>query len=251
MNWTQYFAHDSGLTSRAIGAIIVLLLTLVLARAAAAWVRRLCNRTEHRLFSMSLYTTLVQAVIVIVGLLTVLSTLGIRIEAVLTTLGLGGLAVALALNDTLSNLFAGIQIITAHQLRVGDYVRFDFAEGEVADIQWHNTTLRDPQNDIVVIPNTKVNTSVFVNFSRAQEGLVIPTTASLPWKGSFEKLKAIASEAADGAPVRMTAINETNVQVTAMLPARGYRDRWEVSSRFLERLHDLAVREKMGVSEAS
>lgn len=251
MNLTQYFAHNAGLTSRAIGAVIVLAVTLIVARAARAWVHHLCARTEHRLFSMSLYTTLVQTIIIIIGLLTVLSTLGIKIEAVLTALGVGGLAVALALNDTLSNLFAGIQIITAHQLRVGDYVRFDFAEGEVADIQWHNTTLRDPQNDIVVIPNTKVNTSVFTNFSRATDKLVIPTTASLPWKGSFEKLKAIAAEAAGGAPVRMTAVNETNVQVTAFLPAEGYKERSKVASDFLERLHDLAMRENMGASAAS
>lgn len=248
MNLTQYFSHDAGLTSRAIGAVIVLAATLILAGAARVWVRHLCNRTEHRLFSMSLYTTLVQTIIIILGLLTVLSTLGIKIEAVLTALGVGGLAVALALNDTLSNLFAGIQIITAHQLRVGDYVRFDFAEGEVADIQWHNTTLRDPQNDIVVIPNTKVNTSVFTNFSRTTEKLVIPTTASLPWKGSFAKLQEIATEAAGGAPVRMTAVNETNVQVTALLPAEGYKQRATVASEFLERLHDLAVQEKMGVT---
>ncbi|HET7815934.1 MAG TPA: mechanosensitive ion channel domain-containing protein [Candidatus Baltobacteraceae bacterium] len=247
MNSTLLF-HDGALTGRAVGALIVLVLTLIFARVAGVWVARLGQRTEHRLFSISLYATLVQTVIVIVGLLTVLSTLGIRIEAVLTTLGLGGLAVALALNDTLTNLFAGIQIITAKQLRVGDYVRFDFAEGVVADIQWHNTTLRDPQNDLVVIPNAKVNTSVFTNFSHAGENLVIPVTASLPWKGSFSKLKAIATKAAGGADVRMTAINETNVQVTAFLPAQGYTERSKRAAQFLEQLHDSAVQEHMGVS---
>ena len=246
MTYFTNLFHDSLFTSRIAGAAIVFVLTLIFARIAAAWVAHLCRRTEHRLFSMSLYSTLVQAVIVILGLLTVLSTLGIRIEAVLTTLGLGGLAVALALNDTLSNLFAGIQIVTAHQLRVGDYVRFDFAEGEVADIQWHNTTIRDAQNDLVVIPNTKINTSVFVNFSRIGESLMIPATASLPWKGTFKELKALAAEAADGAPVRLTAVNETNIEVTAYLPAPGYKDRSVVKARFLERLHDAAVRANMG-----
>ncbi len=179
------------------------------------------------------------------------ATLGIAIAPLLTTLGLGGLAVALALNDTLTNLFAGIQIITAHQLRVGDYVRFDFAEGTVSDIQWHNTTIRDAQNNLVVVPNAKVNTSVFTNFSRGGHDLVVPVTASLPWKGTFEQLRELASGASDGAPVQMTALNETNVQVTAYLPAAAYAQRGKIAAQFLERLHDAAMAANMGAKPAS
>ncbi|MFN2449212.1 MAG: mechanosensitive ion channel family protein [Candidatus Baltobacteraceae bacterium] len=238
--------HDAAFMERLGGAVVVLLLTVLVARLAARWVGSIGRRTEHRLFSMSLYSTLVQVAILIVGVLTVLSTLGIAIAPVLTTLGLGGLAVALALNDTLTNLFAGIQIITAHQLRIGDYVHFDFAEGEVTDIQWHNTTVRDLQNNLVVIPNAKVNTSVFTNFSRGDK-LVIPVTASIAWKGSYSRLHEIASAAANGARVRMTAINETNIQVTAYLPAHGYSQRNELTGDFLERLHDAALSANMGV----
>jgi small-conductance mechanosensitive channel len=250
-SWDR-LVHDPGFIERFAGAMVVLLIAVIFARLAGMWIARLGRRTEHRLFSISLYSSLVQAAILLVGLLTVLSTLGIRIEPILTTLGLGGLAVALALNDTLSNLFAGVQIITAHQLRVGDYVRFDFAEGEVTDIQWHNTTLRDVQGNLVVVPNAKINTSVFTNFSRARGGkLVIPVTAVLPWKGTFAQLEALARSAADGAPVRITAVNETNLNVTAYLPATAYGERAGVAASFLERLHDAAVGAEMGAKRPS
>lgn len=241
----SYMLHDEALLERVLGAVLIFVASLIVARMAALWIGRLGKHSSHRLFSLSLYSSLVQAAIVVVGLLTIFSTLGIAIAPVLTTLGLGGLAVALALNDTLSNLFAGIQIITAHQLHVGDYVHFDFAEGEIADIQWHNTTIRDLAGNLVVVPNAKVNTSVFTNFSRTHQ-LTLPVTASLPWKGTFAQLNELAQEAAGGARVRITAVNETNVQITAYLPAKSYADRSARASEFLERLHDAAVGKKMG-----
>ncbi len=237
--------HDEALRDRFFGALIIFIVTLVVARLAGAAIARMGRRTEHRLFSLSLYSTLVQVAIIIVGLLTILSTLGIAIAPVLTTLGLGGLAVALALNDTLTNLFAGIQIITARQLHVGDYVHFDFAEGEVVDIQWHNTAIRDLQGNLVVVPNAKVNTSVFTNYSR-RDALTLPVTATLPWKGTFAELHDLAVDAAGGAPARLTAINETNIQITAYLPARSYSERALKASEFLQRLHDAAVEKNMG-----
>jgi small-conductance mechanosensitive channel len=234
---------------RVAGALIVLLVTVVLARFAARWVYSLGRRTEHRLFSLSLYSTLVQTAILIVGVLTVLSSLDIAIAPILTALGVGGLAVALALNDTLTNLFAGIQIITAHQLRVGDYVRFDFGEGEVTDIQWHNTTIRDLQNNLVVIPNAKVNTSVFTNYSRAAGEVIVPVAASLAWKGSASSLREVAQKAAQGSDVVLSAVNETNMQVTAYIPVKNVRERTKKAAEFLDRLYDAAHAANMGVQK--
>jgi small-conductance mechanosensitive channel len=239
--------------ARAIGALVVILLTWVAARFAAASIRSFSDRSEHRLFSVSLFTTLVQVAILIIGLLTVLSSLGIAIAPLLTTLGLGGLAVALALNDTLTNLFAGVHIVAARQIRIGDFVKFDFAEGQVIDIKWHNTTIRDAQNNQVVIPNAKVNTSVFTNYSMSFAEVIVPVTVTLPWKGSSKTLEAIALEAAreavsetvdraqaQGSRALLTAINDTNVQITAYLPIGTIDNRISATSAFLRRLHDAA-----------
>lgn len=244
---------------RTISALFVFSLAWIAARVAAAWIRSAGRRSDHRLFSVSLYATIAQIIILVVGALTVLSSLGIAITPILTTLGLGGLAVALALNDTLSNLFAGVQIVAARQILIGNYVKFDFAEGTVVDIHWHNTTIRDLHNNLVVIPNAKVNTTPFTNFSMNLSDPMVPVPANLPWKGPTGPLEELAMDAANEAvkaiagqdersrcQVMLSAINETNVQVTAYLYADNIENRQRVVSEYLGRLYDSAIRANMG-----
>ncbi len=243
-------ARTAAFADRGMETLFIISLTWIVARACAASVAEYGRRSNHRLLSLSLASTIVQAIVLIVGLLTVLSSLGIAVGPLLATLGVGGLAVALALNDTLTNLFAGVHLVAARQIRIGDYVKFDFAEGEVADIQWHDTTVRDLHGDVVVIPNAKVNTSVFVNYSLNQRGVLAPVTATLSWKGTYSQLAGAARAAASAAiasvehkeggqpDVRLTALNETNVQIAAFLPLSNPRDRAQAAGVFLETLHD-------------
>lgn len=252
--------REANFLDRAIGALFIFSLMWIAARVAGTWIEAFGRRTEHKLFSVSLYSTLVQGAILIIGLLTVLSSMGIAIAPLLTTLGLGGLAVALALNDTLSNLFAGVQIVAARQLRIGDYVKFDFAEGEVVDIHWHNTTIRDFENNLIVIPNSKINTSPFTNYSMCVSALVVPAVATLAWKGPMPELRTIAERAAcesvtevagqieaENCQVFLSAVNETNVQVTGLLPIGHIENRMRATSGFLRRLYDAALEANMGV----
>lgn len=253
--------REASFLDRAIGALFVFSLMWIAARVAGAWIEAFGRRTDHRLFSVSLYSTLVQGAILIIGLLTVLSSMGIAIAPLLTTLGLGGLAVALALNDTLSNLFAGVQIVAARQIRIGDYVKFDFAEGEILDIHWHNTTIRDFQNNLIIVPNSKINTSPFTNYTMCVSALMAPVNALIPWKGEMSALRAIAENAAreavtevagkieaENAQIFLTGVNETNVQITGVLPLGNIENRMRAVSGFLGRLHDGAFEANMGIS---
>lgn len=260
MDHVTLSTREATFLDRAIGALFVFSLMWIAARIAGAWIEAFGARSEHKLFSVSLYSTLVQGAILVIGLLTVLSSMGIAIAPLLTTLGLGGLAVALALNDTLSNLFAGVQIVAARQLRIGDYVKFDFAEGEVVDVHWHNTTIRDTENNLIIVPNSKINTSPFTNYSMCVSALMIPVNATLPWKGPMSALRSIATEAArqavtevagkldaENAQVFLAAVNETNVQITALLPIGHIDNRLRAVSAFLRRLHDGAREANMGL----
>ena len=85
--------------------------------------------------SASILGVVTRASIFLVGSLVVLHDLGISITPMLTALGVGGLAVALALQDTLTNLFAGIQLLASRQLNVGDFVKLESGEeGHLVDI---------------------------------------------------------------------------------------------------------------------
>src|SRR5712691_4576931 len=130
---------------------------------------------------LSVTFTLAAIVTAFIGVLVLLSVLGIHITPILTALGVGGLAVALALQDSLANLFAGMHLLADQPIRVGDYVRIaDSIEGHVVDIGWRSTRVRMLQNTIVVVPNKRVAESVVVNYDMPEPrmSLEIPVKVS-------------------------------------------------------------------------
>ena len=95
------------------------------------------------------------------GGLVLLNSLGVAITPLLTALGVGGLAVALALQDTLSNLFAGVHILTSRKVQPGDFIQLDNGmQGYVQDTNWRNTIIRQLPNNILVVPNATVASSI-------------------------------------------------------------------------------------------
>jgi small-conductance mechanosensitive channel len=227
---------------RLISSLAILSVTWVLARFLGAAVAAYGRQADKRIFSASLYANVVQGAVLVVGIITVLSSFGVSIAPLLTTLGLGGLAVAIALRDTLANLFSGVHIVASRQIRPGDSVKFDFGvEGEVSDIQWRSTTIRDAQNNTVIVPNEKVAGSVLVNYSLGSNDQLVPVSATVPWKGNYHELEAIASRASRGAAVALTGVNEASLEVTAYLPVESAKDRAQAAAEFRRRLYD-AVR---------
>src|SRR5256886_8765791 len=109
--------------------------------------------------------TIARVAIYVIGVLVPLSVLGVPVTPILPALGVGGLAVALALQDSLTNLFAGLHLLADKPIRVGDYVKIaDAVEGYVVDIGWRSTRVRMLQNTVVVVPNKKVAESVITNY---------------------------------------------------------------------------------------
>ena len=122
----------------------------------------------------SLTRNVAWGLIATLGLLVVLNGLGLSITPMLTALGVGGLAVALALQEPLANFFAGLFITLAGQIRVGDYVRLDSGqEGYVADFSWRSTRLRMLSNNLIVVPNAKLAQAIVVNHHLPAQDLAV------------------------------------------------------------------------------
>ncbi|MHB8834217.1 MAG: mechanosensitive ion channel family protein [Candidatus Methylomirabilia bacterium] len=167
--------------SRVLHVLIVLSVTVALANLAGRAFRTYVQRTNLPIPTTGLAYGLVKATIVVIGLLICLGILGISVAPLLTALGVGGLAVALALQDTLSNLFAGIHIMMEKSVRVGDFVKLETGqEGYVTDITWRTTRIRMLPNNMVVIPNSKLSQSVVVNYHLPEKrmSLLIPVSVS-------------------------------------------------------------------------
>jgi small-conductance mechanosensitive channel len=153
-------------------AAVVISLTVTLANLSGSLVTRYGERLGGMVTGLA--QTSARLAVVIIGLLVLLSTFGIEITPLLTALGVGGLALALALQDTLSNLFAGMNVLVGREVRPGDYVRLsEGVEGYVVDIGWRTTRLRNLANNIVIVPNRTVAQATITNFA-----LPLPHTAA-------------------------------------------------------------------------
>ena len=123
-----------------------------------------------------------RATVFVLGLLTLALHLGVNIMPVVTALGVGGLAVALALKDTLANLFAGVHLLADKPIRVGDYVKLggsDPIEGYVVYIGWRSTRIRLLQHSVVIVPNQTVANSTIVNYDMPEPRIGIGIRVSV------------------------------------------------------------------------
>jgi small-conductance mechanosensitive channel len=121
--------------------------------------------------------------------------LGISLAPALTALGVGSLSVALALQDTLSNFFAGLYLLLDKPIRPGDFVRLDGgSEGYVDTIGWRSTKLRTLAPSLVVVPNATLSKSIITNFKQTNPRLTIATPIEVPLECDPEKVGAILGD---------------------------------------------------------
>ncbi|HEY3198305.1 MAG TPA: mechanosensitive ion channel domain-containing protein [Nitrospirales bacterium] len=148
-------------------ALLVLIVTAAVANFAEATVWLTLKDKNLDFPAQGLSLSVLRVTIWIVGALVLLGSLGVSITPMVTALGIGGLAISLALQDTLSNFFAGLHLLIEKPIRPGDFVKLEWGqEGYVATIGWRTTRLRMMSNDLIIVPNNKLTQSVVINYSR-------------------------------------------------------------------------------------
>ncbi|MGR9072988.1 MAG: mechanosensitive ion channel family protein [Gammaproteobacteria bacterium] len=131
----------------------------------------------------------VKGVVAIVALSVVLSRFGISITAIMSTLGIGGLAFALAAKDSLSNLFGGITILFDNIYRMGDWVKIGDVEGTVVEIGLRSTTIRTFDNALITIPNATVSVSSVMNWNRRAVGRRIKMHVGVTYESDMDDIR--------------------------------------------------------------
>lgn len=174
-----------------IHVILILSLTIVGSNVATAFFRNLLKSNHPNSETSALSIGIVKGACFAVGFAIILSVLGISIAPVLTALGVGGLAVALALKDTLENLFSGIYLLTDKTIRVGDFVRLDSGqEGYVSDIGWRTARFTTGNNSTVIIPNSKLASTILTNHSFPDKRLSTHIVLQVDGKGNLDQMEA-------------------------------------------------------------
>jgi small-conductance mechanosensitive channel len=213
----------------------------------------------HRLFpsSVSLAKVVVNAIVMVIGLLVIFQTMGIQIAPMIAALGVGGLAVALALKDTLANFFAGLQILASKQIRPGDYIRLDGGqEGHVYDISWRTTTLKVPRNNYIIVPNTILAQAIVSNFTVSERELGMAITVGVGYTANLARVERIAIETArevtgrvEGSvrhfepQVRFHTFADASIKLDVIVRTREFTDQGELRHELVKAIQDRFMKE--------
>jgi small-conductance mechanosensitive channel len=180
---------------KAIEIIIVLSVTIALANLLSRLLSTYVQNTSLPIGTTGLANGMIKGSIYVIGFLVILAMLGVSIAPMLTALGVGGLAVALALQDTLANLFAGIHILLEKSVRVGDFVRLENGEeGYIVDITWRTTRIKTIGNNMVVIPNSKLAQSVVLNYHLPETKMAINIPVGVSYSSDPAKVERVLLE---------------------------------------------------------
>ncbi len=123
-----------------------------------------------------------------IGIITALHNVGVTVTTLMGTLGIGGMAFALASQDTIKNIFGGITIFTDQTFQIGDIIRIDDTEGTVVDVGLRSTRLRTYDHRLVILPNSKLIDAVVTNIS-SEPGRRIVIDLGLTYDTSPEKMR--------------------------------------------------------------
>ena len=206
---------------------------------------------EAELPSANLISNLARVGVMLIGALMLLKALDIEITPILTALGVGGLAVGLALQDTLANLFAGIQILASKQVRVGDFIRLSSGEeGFVTDITWRYTTIRQLSNNFTIVPNAKLSSAVTSNFNMPDPEQSVVVQVGVSYDSDLEMVERVTIEVAreiqrtvDGAVTthepftRYHTFGDSSVNFSVILRGREYTSQYLMTHEFIKALH--------------
>ena len=132
-----------------------------------------------------------------IGALIAIDSIGISISPILAGLGIGGLAVALAVQPTLSNFFAGTYVVTEGELKPGDFIELDGGpSGYVESVGWRSTKIRSRFNNLVIIPNSKMAESIVTNYFSPTPAMNVIVTCGVSYESDMEAVEKIALEEA-------------------------------------------------------
>ncbi|MCD6415021.1 MAG: mechanosensitive ion channel family protein [Candidatus Diapherotrites archaeon] len=206
------------------------------------------KRRRQTVFKFS--KNIIAIVVYAIGFLIILSSIGIEIGPLVAGLGIGGLAVALALQDTLTNFFAGVYLTAEQPIRIGDFIQISSEEkGYVEEIGWRSTKIRTVENNLMVIPNSKLANSIITNYEGPHPELSFWVPIGVSYKSNLDKVEKVVLKVANdvmkdvegGVPdfepyVRYKEFGDSSINFSVGLRAKARGNMFLLRHEFIKRL---------------
>src|SRR5262249_11502076 len=235
----------------AVAGVLILALIIFADRIGRRLIERLALRSSVVQGALGLFQGGVRGMIIGLGVLIFLDSVGISITPLIASLGVGTLAVALALQDTLANLFAGLYMIAEKPVEAGHFIKLESGEqGHVTRVGWRNTRIRMLNDTVVVVPNSKLASSVITNFSLPNHEFAVSVDLGVDYDSDLEQVEQItldvarelmthSDEAIFGFESRMRyhTFADPSVNFTVWLGARDFVSGMKIKHEFIKLLH--------------
>lgn len=251
--YAPFDAETEAFILPALQAIASFIVLVFLARVISGLTALAMERSGTNLASASLITLAIKMIILGVGIVFILqNTLNINVGPIFAALGIGGLAAALALQDTLSNLFSGVQIIATRQVRPGDYIQLESGElGFVTDVNWRNVKIQShPDDNMIIVPNSRLATAVMINYNLPRRLLMESVMVGVSYDSDLDHVERVAQEVAEqtvedvsgGAKlpkpqIRFRQFNNSSIDFQVRLFLPKLKGRAVYKSEFIKRIH--------------
>jgi small-conductance mechanosensitive channel len=239
------------IAGKVILVLSVISITLFISNVVVTFIRYQAKRAKTETPVTSLMENVARIVIFILGILVIIVYFNIQLTPIFATLGVGGLAIALALQGTLADLFAGFYVSASKQIRVGDYLKLESGEeGYVTDITWRATQIRLLPNNLVLIPNDKLAKAVVTNYYFPEKEMMVRIPVGVHYNSDLEKVEEVTKDVAKevmrevqgGIPdfdpyIRYREFNDFSIDFLVILRAREVLDQYLITHEFIKRLH--------------
>ena len=195
-------------------------------------------------------------------LLSILGAFGVSITALAAAMGIAGLAISLGLKDTLSQFFAGVNIMMDRSMNIGDYIELDSGEkGTVVDISWRTTRIRSYTNNLVVLPNNKLANSKVINYNQPKQEVGFTVECGVGYGEDLERVERVTMDVVkkimkkyDVFPkgfeplFRYGEFGDSNINFKVILRTRKYGDQFVVKHEFIKELKKRFNKEKIEIA---
>lgn len=176
-------------------AIVTYIAIVVFNIIISNWGRKFASKTESRIDDevVNLFQKFARITISFIGLIFIFDAWGVKVGPLLASLGIAGLAVAFALQNTLGNIFGGISLIIDKSITVDDFIKLDDGtQGFVTDIGLRSTKIKSPDGDLIILPNGKLADSKIYNYHKPMPATRVTIEFGVKYGSDVEKVKKIA-----------------------------------------------------------
>ena len=210
---TEYLMPYSVNIIKIIVLVFILSISFALSNFLVGLIDVWSAKQKRSLPSTKIFINLVRVTVIAIGVLVALDYIGVSITPMLTALGVGGLAISLALKDTLSDVFAGLHILLSKKVEPGDFIELESGQmGYITNITWRNSTILERTNNVYIVPNTLLSNAIIKNYDTIDKTFSARIPLGVGYESDLDFVEKVTLEVAN------QVVKDLDVHVNEFVP---------------------------------